>query len=35
MMVDIMDEMNLANVTRFSIAPMEDADKQILLKASA
>jgi biopolymer transport protein ExbD len=35
MMVDIMDEMNLANVTRFSIAPMEDADKQILIKASA
>ncbi len=35
MMVDLMDEMNLANVTRFSIAPMEDADKQILLKASA
>lgn len=30
MMVDIMDEMNLANVTRFSLAPMEDADKKIL-----
>jgi hypothetical protein len=25
-----MDELNLANVTRFSLAPMEDADKKIL-----
>jgi len=30
MMVDIMDELNLANITRFSLAPMEDADKKIL-----
>ena len=30
MMVDIMDELNLANVTRFSLAPMEEADKKIL-----
>jgi biopolymer transport protein ExbD len=30
MMVDIMDEMNLANITRFSLAPMDDADKKIL-----
>lgn len=30
MMVDIMDELNLANVTRFSLAPMEDADLKIL-----
>lgn len=30
MMVDIMDELNLANVTRFSLAPMEDADMKIL-----
>ena len=30
MMVDIMDEMNLANVTRFSLAPMGDNDKKIL-----
>ena len=35
MMVDIMDEMNLANVTRFSIAPMDDNDKKALEKASA
>ncbi|MBI1806114.1 MAG: biopolymer transporter ExbD [Ignavibacteria bacterium] len=35
MMVDIMDELNLANITRFSLAPMLDADKQILQKASA
>jgi len=33
-MVDIMDELNLANITRFSLAPMLDADKQILQKAS-
>jgi biopolymer transport protein ExbD len=32
MMVDIMDELNLANVTRFSLAPMEDADQKILSK---
>ncbi len=30
MMVDIMDEMNLANVTRFSLAPMGDNDRKIL-----
>jgi biopolymer transport protein ExbD len=35
MMVDIMDELNLANVTRFSLAPMQDADKQILAKVSS
>ena len=34
MMVDVMDEVNLANVTRFSLAPMEDADLKILEKAS-
>jgi biopolymer transport protein ExbD len=33
-MVDVMDELNLANVTRFSLAPMEDADKQVLAKVS-
>ncbi len=32
MMVDIMDELNLANVTRFSLAPMGDNDKKILSK---
>ena len=30
MMVDVMDELNLANITRFSLAPMQDADKKIL-----
>ena len=35
MMVDIMDELNLANVTRFSLAPMTDADKTVLAKVSA
>jgi len=34
MMVDIMDELNLANVTRFSLAPMEDGDMKILEKVS-
>lgn len=33
-MVDIMDELNVANITRFSIAPMQEADKKILAKAS-
>lgn len=33
-MVDIMDELNSASVTRFSIAPMQDADKRILSKVS-
>ena len=33
-MVDIMDELNLANVNRFSLAPMLDADKLILQKAT-
>jgi len=32
MMVDIMDELNLANVTRFSLAPMQEVDKKILSK---
>ncbi|MBI1804797.1 MAG: biopolymer transporter ExbD [Ignavibacteriae bacterium] len=34
-MVDIMDELNLANINRFSLAPMLDADKQILQKVSS
>lgn len=34
-MVDIMDELNLANITRFSLAPMTDADKKIIEKAKA
>ncbi len=32
MMVDIMDELNLANITRFSIAKLEDKDKLMLDK---
>jgi len=35
MMVDIMDEFNLANVTRFSLAPMQEIDKKVLEKAGA
>ena len=35
MMVDIMDELNLANVTRFSLAPMEDADLKKLEKVTS
>ncbi|MBI3189481.1 MAG: biopolymer transporter ExbD [Ignavibacteriales bacterium] len=35
MMVDIMDELNLADISRFSLAPMEDADKKILEQAIA
>jgi len=31
-MVNIMDEMNLADITRFSLAPMDDIDKKILEK---
>jgi biopolymer transport protein ExbD len=35
MMVDVMDELNLANITRFSLAPMTDKDKQLMEKAAA
>ena len=35
MMVDIMDELNLANITRFSLAPMQDGDKKILEQVSS
>ena len=34
-MVDIMDELNLANMTRFSLAPLQDADKQLLEKIAS
>ena len=34
-MVDIMDELNLANINRFSLAPMLDADKLMLQKVSS
>lgn len=33
MMVDMLDELNIANVTRFSVAPMTDRDKEVLSKA--
>jgi biopolymer transport protein ExbD len=35
MMVDVMDELNLANITRFSLAPMTDPDKKILDQVSS
>ena len=35
MMVDIMDELNLANITRFSLAPMLAKDKELIKKAEA
>jgi biopolymer transport protein ExbD len=31
-MVDVMDELNLANMQRFSLAPMLDADRQAIQK---
>jgi biopolymer transport protein ExbD len=33
-MVDVMDELNLANITKFSIAPMKDADKKLIAKVA-
>ena len=33
-MVDIMDELNLANITKFSFAPMKDADKKLIAKVA-
>jgi biopolymer transport protein ExbD len=33
-MVDVIDEINLANITRFSIAPMTDADKKLIAKVA-
>ncbi len=35
MMIDVMDELNVAGVTRFSLAPMTEADKNILKKATS
>jgi biopolymer transport protein ExbD len=32
-MVDFLDEVNLANITRFSLAPMDDKDKQLMERA--
>jgi len=34
MMVNIMDELNLANITRFSLAPMMPGDKALIKKAT-
>lgn len=33
MMVNVMDELNLANITRFSMAPFKDVDKKFIQKA--
>lgn len=33
-MVDIIDELNLAKITRFSIAPMKDTDKKLIAKVA-
>jgi biopolymer transport protein ExbD len=33
-MVDIIDEINLANITRFSIAPLTDADKKLIARVA-
>jgi biopolymer transport protein ExbD len=33
MMIDIIDELNLANLTRFSLAPITDIDKKEMSKA--
>jgi biopolymer transport protein ExbD len=33
-MVNIMDELNLANITRFSLAPYTQFDKELIAKAS-
>ena len=35
MMVDVMDEINLANIVRFSIVPMGETDKALLKKLGA
>jgi biopolymer transport protein ExbD len=33
-MVDIIDELNVANITRFSLAPLTDADKKLIVKVA-
>lgn len=35
MMVDMMDELNQANITRFSLAPLVDADKALMAKVQS
>ncbi len=32
-MVDLIDEINLANISRFSITPMDETDKKLMAKA--
>jgi biopolymer transport protein ExbD len=32
-MVDVMDELNLAKIDKFSLAPMTDADKKLIARA--
>ncbi len=34
-MVDIMDELNLANITRFTLAKMDDKDRELIQKSGA
>ncbi len=34
-MVNMMDELNLANITRFSLAPMNDQDKEMLSRVQS
>ena len=33
-MVDIIDELNLANITRFSITPLKDVDKKLIARVA-
>lgn len=33
-MVDIIDELNLANITKFSIAPLKDTDKKLIARVA-
>ena len=33
MMVDMLDELNIGNITRFSVAPLTDRDKEVLSKS--
>ena len=34
-MVDVMDELNLANITRFSLAPFQDFDRELVAGVAA
>jgi len=33
-MVDVIDELNLANITKFSIAPLKDTDKKLIARVA-